>query len=177
MRDPEKRRAAVRGPRKPNLIATLSLISVAVIAGWGAPAAAGNSVHKYEETWNLPSGSEPEAQAVDSFGNVYVYNRGFRTVTRYDRAGNPALFSKLGTHVIDGKGTDCPNTPADCDRVPQGRFFPAPTTGFSRWTPTIAVDTSGGPADGYIYVENPGSGTENSVIEVFAPTGEYLGEI
>jgi hypothetical protein len=127
--------------------------------------------------------------AVDRQGNVYVYNDGTNTVSRYDSNGNPAPFSALGTNTIDGHGfgEDCPNTPDDCDRVPSNGFGPSPDSsqGGNSLRGQVAVDNSDGPASGYIYVTNPAGGPPLRVgspgtagaTEVFDPTGTYLGEI
>jgi hypothetical protein len=164
------------------------LVSALVTAGAAAPApAAANSVHLYETTWNMPSGSRPTAQAVDNDGNLYVFNQGTLTVSRFDSNGNPAPFAALGTNVIDGKGGfDCPSTPTDCDRVPLGQIFPVGNCPSGCAHPlTVAVDNSDGPASGYIYVETAGNGTggsgqvpyPNASLAVFAPSGKFIGEI
>ena len=166
------------------LVAPLLVLTAAA----ATPASAGaNSVHLYETTWNMPAGSHPTAQAVDKDGNLYVFNQGDLTVTRYDSNGNPAPFPALGTNVIDGKGgNNCPATPTDCDRVPLGKFIPIGSCGAGCTHPlTLAVDSSDGPASGYIYVENAGNGvggTEklpypNASTEVFAPSGEFVGQL
>jgi hypothetical protein len=154
-------------------------MALAIVACSGASSANANSVHLYETTWTTPSGSIPSPQAVDSQGNVYVYNAGFNSVSKYDSSGNPVNFSALGSNTIDGKGGgSCSIVPADCDRVPAGAFY-APSGGA---VPTVAVDASSGPATGDIYVSNAGTGEGNSEsaraqIEVFAPSGAFLGEI
>lgn len=160
--------------------ALAAIAATAVLWALASPAAA-NSVHLYEATWNFPSGSDPSAQGVDLQGNVYVYNIGSRTVEKFDPNGNPVNFSALGTNKLDGAGgLNCPTTPSDCDRVPQGKFF---VTGGRE--PTLAVDISDGPTSGYIYVDNAGSGPgggnitskPNAVLEVFDPSGRFIGEL
>ena len=176
----EKRSKRVRSARlsRPNTIrASLIVASTAIAMCLGAAPATANSVHLYETTWNTPSGSAPSPQAVDLAGNVYVYNKGFSSVSKYDPDGNPVNFSALGTNTIDGQGGgNCPSVPADCDRVPLGAFYAE--EGFFAHVPTVAVDTTTGPTSGYIYVENAGPPEEtNAQVEVFAPTGAYIGEI
>jgi hypothetical protein len=176
----EQRSERVRSARLRSRTAVVAcLISgvTAIALCIGASSAAANSVHLYETTWNTAAGSQPSPQAVDAAGNVYVYNMGFRTVTRHDPNGNPVPFSALGTNTIDGEGGgNCPSVPADCDRVPLGDLM-APE-GFAAVVPTIAVDTTSGPTSGYIYVENDGTPEgRNAQIEVFAPSGKYIGEI
>jgi hypothetical protein len=164
------------------------MLALATLSGAAAAPASANSVHLYETTWNMPSGSKPTAQAVDNEGNLYVFNQGTSTVSRYDSNGNPAPFSALGTNLIDGKGGfDCPSTPSDCDRVPLNEFVPAGGYCYAGCAHplTVAVNTASGPTEGYIYVENGGNGQggsgavpyPNARTEVFAPTGKYLGEI
>ncbi len=164
--------------RRPSAIRTgLIFGAIAVAACLGASPASANSVHIYETTWNTPLGSRPQPQAVDSAGNVYVFNKGFNTISKYDPAGNPVNFSAIGTNTIDGEGgNNCPAVPADCDRVPLGGFYAE--EGFFAHVPTVAVDTTTGPTAGYIYVENAGTPeSTNAQVEVFAPTGAFLGEI
>ena len=152
---------------------TWALALVALAAAFAATPALASSVHNYVKTWNTPPGSEPQAAAVDSAGNVYVYNAGFHSVSRYDPNGNPVPFTALGSNTIDGNGgTNCPATPADCDRVPLNHLY----SSFS-FIPQVAVDSSDSPASGYIYVENAGTTNNPAQIEVFAPSGQYLGEI
>ena len=164
------------------------LVPALLAASALAPATAtANSVHLYETTWNMPAGSNPTAQAVDRDGNLYVFNQGTLTLSRFDSSGNPAPFSALGTNVIDGEGgSDCPNTPTDCDRVPLNKFIPVGDCPVGCEHPlTVAVDNSDGPASGYIYVETAGNGTggtgqlpyPNAGLEVFAPSGKFIGEV
>jgi hypothetical protein len=114
--------------------------------------------------------ANPQALAVDQAnGDVYVIDVGTQSVLRYDPSGNPADFSALGTNVLDGAGGgSCPSTPADCDETPQNGFaFDAPSAA------QIAVDNSGGVTDGDVYVTN----SLNGVVDVFASTGAYVGQI
>jgi hypothetical protein len=150
-----------------------------------AASALADSTHKYIESWNTPLGTQPQPTAVDDEGNLYVYNEGTNTVSRYDRFGDPVPFSALGTNTIDGKGfgEDCPDTPDDCDKVPTNGFGAPPFFG-NNLRGQVAVDNSGGPADGYIYVVNgiggppsPIGGDPLGSIEVFEETGTWVGQI
>lgn len=84
------------------------------------------------------------------------------TITRYNADGSPAPFTALGTNQIDGRG--------GADKVEPGaeglRF------GAARQA-QVAVDESGGPTDGDIYV------TQNfdHAVDIFGPTGAFLGRL
>ena len=156
------------------LIVWASAVCVLGLAILVAPASA-QTTHNFLHSFNV-SGGEPQVGGVDDEGNVYVYKFNSNTVSRYDAEGNPVNFSALDTNVIDGAGgNDCPNTPADCDRVPGGGFFGT----YGGEGGIMAVDQSGGPANGYIYVANnfdadmfrPGR------VEVFDSTGRFRGEL
>jgi hypothetical protein len=146
--------------------------------------ASADSTHKFLYAFNTPPGSQPQPTAVDNEGNVYVYNDGPNTVSKYDAEGNPVNFSALGSNTIDGKGfgEDCPATPDDCDRVPENGFFAAAPYG-NGLHGVVAVDTSSGPTHGYLYVTNPGGGPFDPLavttgsVEIFDASGTFLGQI
>ena len=165
---------------------------VAAVASSATPALA-DSTHKYLFSVDTPSGTKPMPTAVDSNGDLYVYNDGTNTVSKYhpDLATHtldPVNFSALGTNTIDGHGfgEDCPATPDDCDRVPSNGFGGSTNSGQggNNLRGEVAVDNSTGPAHGYIYVVNPAGGPPGPIsgqplgsIEVFDSTGTYKGEI
>jgi hypothetical protein len=108
----------------------------------------------------------PQAVAVDqSNGDVYVIdigNFGFgATVDRFDAAGNPAPFSESQKQSYV--------------RVNELIGTPSNSFNFSFNQPAaeIAVDNSGGPFDGDVYVTDG----FNAVVDVFAPSGAYLGQL
>ena len=163
------------------LVGAVLIVAFGSVGMTAAPAGA-QTTHKFLEYWDTPSGSSPEPQAVDREGNVYVYNGGDSTVSKYDPYGNPVEFTGLGSNTIDGTGgPNCPTVKADCDRVPTGDLALGLFNGTAK---QVAVDNSNGPAAGYIYVLNDLGGPINNVfeepvgvIEVFSPTGIYLGEV
>jgi len=79
-------------------------------------------------------------------------DRTARTISRFTPAGAPADFSALGTNTITG--------------TPSGPF-----TFREAGATEIAVDNSGGVADGDIYV------TLGSSVAIFAASGTYLGSL
>ncbi len=130
-----------------------------------------DSTHKYLFSFDTPPGTKPMPTAVDSEGNLYVYNEGTNTVSKYhpdlqNHPLTPVNFSALGTNTIDGHGfgEDCPATPDDCDRVPSNGLGSSPNPGkvgtASRGR--VQMDNSNGPAHGYIYVTNPAGGPGES---------------
>ena len=94
--------------------------------------------------------SSPEGIAVDqSNGDVYLAEASQGRISRYDSAGNPKNFSEgpgEGTNQIGGLS-------------------------FVEASARVAVDNSGGPFDGDVYVTNYGS------VRIFSPSGAALGEL
>lgn len=85
-----------------------------------------------------------------------------RSISRWHADGTPAPFSALGGNVIDGA--------EGADETPTGRFA---FDRDSRENAQVAVDQSGGPADGDIYVSEEGTGQ----VSIFSAAGEYLGRL
>jgi hypothetical protein len=110
-----------------------------------------------------PSFSQPSGMAVDATGNVLVIDISTKTISRFKPDGTPAEFSALGTNVIDGKSGPGP-------KPPQGEIL---GNFGNRNEVGVAVDTSGGVADGSIYVTD----SPHHVIDIFSPTGEYKGQL
>jgi hypothetical protein len=114
-----------------------------------------------------PSFTEAEAMAVDQpTGDLLVLDAGKRgagegTIGRFHADGTPADFSALATNVIDGKGAG--------DEVPGGAglAFTFPEAA------QVAVDNSGGPTNGDIYVTQE----QAKAVDVFAPTGQFVGQL
>ncbi len=110
-----------------------------------------------------PSLNQPIAVAVDQqTGDVYVAEYGgTRSIRRFHANGTPAKFGALASNVIDG-------APGEPDATPEGEFtfFNPP------WT-QIAIDESGGPTNGDIYVTPQSNGF--GVIYIFNSEGEYIG--
>jgi hypothetical protein len=127
---------------------TVALLCCAVIvaAVWSASASA-TIVHPYLSSFG--SFSEVEGVATDAAGDVYVYDSGASKIFKFDAAGNPVDFTSTGTNEIAGVAG----------------------AGFGEGE--IAVDDSGGPAKGDIYVAHASS----SGILVYDAAGESLGEL
>ncbi len=86
-------------------------------------------------------------------------------VVKMDQLGNAQDFSALGSPVLDGSNT------------PEGQFlslgFPGSET--TRPNSDIAVDNSGGPFDGTIYLATEGGGGEQPHrLYAFDPSGSFL---
>ena len=125
-----------------------------------APASAA-FVHNFVGQWATGAGSA-EDLAVDSSNNVYVLDEGGHDILKFDSNGNPVNFSALGTNVLDGA-----SNPEE--RTPGNGFSFEPQSGAE-----VAIDNSGGPANGEIYVTNHGG---SRAINVFSPAGKYLGDL
>jgi hypothetical protein len=152
---PKVRRLALLGAALSTILATMALIVT--------PASA-TKTHFPKETFGStaqPTFGEVADLAIDQLsGALLVMDRTDRTIKRYNPDGTPADFAALGTNVIDGQDGD--------DETPQsGLDFGGASEA------QIAIDESGGAADGDIYV------TEDSpaAIDVFSETGAYLGQL
>jgi uncharacterized protein YjlB len=110
--------------------------------------------HPFLETFGgaaQPSFGNAAGMAVDqSTGDVLVIDVEHQTLTRFHADGTPADFSALGSNEIPGL-TFGPN-PAEVQ---------------------VAVDNSGGPTEGDIYVPQAGAKTVN----IYASTGEKIGQL
>jgi hypothetical protein len=109
-----------------------------------------------------PSFSEAEGMAVSQpGGEVIVIDGVADTVSRYNPDGSPANFSALGSNVIDGKTGGADETPQN------GLSFGSPGE------VQVAVDNSGGPNDGNIYVPQASA----DVVDIFGEDGSFLGQL
>ena len=110
----------------------------------------------------FPTGAgTAEGVAVDSSNDVYVIDQSGRDILKFDSNGNPVNFSALGTNVLNGSSQPTEKTPSN-------GFVFENSSGSA-----VAVDNSGGPANGEIYVTNNGP----KKINVFSAAGEYLGDL
>lgn len=92
---------------------------------------------------------------------------------RFHADGTPAPFAALGSNLIDGRGSgacDYPPAPSpSCDNTPKGVLVSSGSLG------QIAIDESGGPTRGNIYLS---VFTINyRAVLIFSETGRYLGEL
>ena len=111
-----------------------------------------------------PEFSKAEALAVDpATGDLLVIDATAKTVSRFKSNGEPDPFSALGTNVIDGKAGGADETPEN-----GLTFGSAPEVQLSVAPPGSAAGTAGD-----IYVTQ----SSNHLIDVFAPTGAYLGQL
>ncbi len=150
-------------------------------------------VHPPEGTFgsaNQPTFPGPAALAVDPRNGDLLVATDFKygseggrgmsySLERFTATGEPAAFSALETNVIDGKagpgGEPCAVEPASCDETP-GDAGILSTEGYSPDEMEIAVAPAGsaGGTEGDIYVTDA---YNSGVVDVFAPTGEYVGQI
>jgi hypothetical protein len=175
--DDQRRRLPVRH----GVIA--GVLSIVACLAMGAGTSLATTTHPFIENITVANGGGVQPEAFDENGNMIVWLNQEHTVAKFDTNGNPVAFTGLGTNVLDGKGGfDCPTTAADCDRTQTNGF--GDFSSIQDYSPykAVAVDDSGGPANGYIYVQNNhgcpfqcnGGGGE---IDVFDSTGIFLGKI
>jgi hypothetical protein len=148
-----------------------------------SPASAGAAgSHLFKEIFgsaNQPSfGQTAGVTVIQSNGDLLVIDTASNkeTISRWTPSGESDPFPALGTNVIDGKGSaPLPCTPpsVNCDRTPlNGLTFGGPGNA------QVAVDESGGPTDGNIYVPqfiHPDGITSVHVVYVFDEDGNYIG--
>jgi hypothetical protein len=126
----------------------LSAALAAVVAGlvFAGSASAGM---RHPFVGSFAAGSSPQGVAVDqASGDVFVIDVGAGAVLKFDASGNPVNFSALGSNSLGGFSFDQPSAAQ------------------------VAVDNSGGPTDGYLYVASL-----SGAVEVFDSTGTQVGSI
>ena len=127
---------------------------LAAIAACLAPSSVSAAAHLPLETFGSseqPSFLVPQGMAVQSDGDLLVMDGGDQTIKRYNEDGTASEFSSLASNEISGIS------------------FGA--AGESQ----VAVDNSGGPTDGNIYVVNHNVVTGG--IRIYSSTGAELGEL
>ncbi|MGH2625748.1 MAG: hypothetical protein ACRDHY_03755, partial [Anaerolineales bacterium] len=146
------------------------MLAVVLVLASLSGSASAQVTHKFIDSF-ATGGISPQGVAMDAEGYLYAYAG---SVRKYDQDGNPVDFSALETNVIDGIGNgDCPSTPADCDQVPQNGLF-----GTYGGMQAMAVDgRASGPGAGYIYVFSFNTNPQPGKVEVFDPTGKFVGQI
>ncbi len=137
------------------------------------PAGASGAGFKFKETFGSaaqPSFLKPVALARDpDSGDLLVVDVEAKTISRFNADGTPDDFAALGTNVIDGEG--------GADETPEAGLD------FGGGNPRevqLAIDNSGGPTDGDIYVTQPRENlleAREDLIDVFATDGSYLRQI
>jgi hypothetical protein len=148
-----RRRSGRAGPKVCSRAVALALLSLLAL-----PASASALEHPFIENLGAASGAEPtftepQGMAVDqATGDLLVIDREAGTLSRWHSDGTASEFSALGTNVIDeldfGNFTD----PGEVE---------------------VAIDESGGPTDGDIYVPEAGGG----VVAVFSEDGDPIGQV
>jgi len=116
---------------------------------------------------NQPSFAQVPGMAVDrSTENLLVVDSGAGTVSRWNPDGTPSNFGALGTNVIDGAA-------GGADETPEGALvFGNPGE------VQIAIDNSGGPNDGNIYVPQGTAGpSSEGLVDIFDEEGNFIGQL
>jgi hypothetical protein len=130
----------------------LALAAFALLAL--APSAPASPQRPYATSFGAFTGANPQALTVDqSSGDVYAIDTANNTVVRFAPDGSPANFTAgpdSGTNILTGFS-----------------FDPGPAA------TEVAVDNSGGPSDGNVYVANSSGGS----VKVFASDGTPLGAL
>jgi hypothetical protein len=152
-------------------------VLVALLALAFIPSASAATQRPFKETFGSaeqPTFGSVQSIAVDQqTGEVFVASQEIggqsrQLLNRFNADGTPAPFAALGTNEIDGmeaNGKPCAEEPASCDKTPQN--------GIRVQQSQIAIDESGGPTDGDIYLAELVGGR----VTIFAADGEYLGQL
>jgi hypothetical protein len=143
-------------------IACLCVLGLAAFLGSGAPSASASQTRLHQGAFG--SFTAPGSVAVDhESGDLYVLDAGDNTIRKLDSSGSPLAFSALkGSNAIEGSDAG-----ADADQTPQNGFA------LDSAASQVTLDESGAATDGTIYVADSNHG----VIDAFAPSGEYLGQL
>jgi hypothetical protein len=154
------------------------LFAVLLLLAFNVASAGATKTHLFQEDFG--SAAQPVFEGADGLaveqatGDLLVIDSSALTVSRYHPDGTPDPFPALGTNAIDAKGSGkCATVPADCDQTPQNGFlFDAAGPGEQQ----VAVDSSGTATDGNIYVTQ-GNQAAGNLVDVFAASGKYLGQL
>ena len=160
-----------------NALRVLLALSVMVVASLAITSPAFAVYDHTELQAKFPSGCAEgpnpsiEDIAVDEDNNwIYVYceigEPPYGKIYRLNYSGGPAAFSAVKPYISSNQLIGNPG-------AGNGTFI----AGFAGGH--IAIDNSGGPKDGLIYIIAAGSGVSGGSenIQIFAPSGEYLGPI
>jgi hypothetical protein len=135
-----------RGVLVPGALLAAVLVAVVGVLVFSGSALAGI---RHPFVGSFAAGSSPQGVAVDqASGDVFVIDVGAGAVLKFDASGNPVDFSALGSNSLGGFAFDQPSAAQ------------------------VAVDNSGGPTDGYLYVASL-----SGAVEVFDSTGTQVGSI
>lgn len=147
--------------RRPPTLTVWALGGALAFGLLGLSNTAASASTEYEFSSSFGAFQRPESVAVDQASHdVYVIDTGTAVVKRFNAAGGHANFSASQPSYISNneiKGT------------PSGGFD-FDTSGSAA---EVAVDNSGGPADGDLYVTD----SDHADIDVYARSGEFLGKV
>jgi hypothetical protein len=161
---------------------TLSLLRLAIagfsallLLGWGtSEAARANMTHPFDSEFSAGAGCSATAVAVDeSRGAIYVLCEDYPNfqVRRFHLDGTSFPFVDSAPYIADNALTGTPD-PAVSMPKQNNYQFGCPCD--------ISVDNSNGPNAGKLYVSNVqslGSGGFHTAIDIFAPSGGWIGNI
>ncbi len=129
-------------------------VAIASLLAFAATPVSASLLRSHESSFGAFSGENPQALTVDqSNGDVYAIDTAADTVLRFDSSGAPKNFTAgpgAGTNALPGLSFVETSSLAE-----------------------VAVDSSGGPSDGNIYVTQGGG----AQVKVFASDGEPLGSL
>jgi hypothetical protein len=135
-------------------IAALVLFAASVVLALLALSAGAAQQRNHEGSFGSFTGQDPRAITVDqSNGDIYVVSTATNKVSRFNASGLPKNFTAgpdAGTNTLTGLGF---------------QNFPS--------LDQVAIDNSGGPSNGNIYVTQSGAGA----VKVFASSGAPLGTL
>jgi hypothetical protein len=145
--------------------ASAFFLALSFLAISSAPASAAMN-RPILRTMSVGPGTNADAMATDSAGNVYIMSPGPTTssVSKFSPTGNPVPFTGSARYIDGNELTGDPE-----------RHF----SFFGQGYDSIAVDHSGGPTDGYIYLAEPFDSVTGAAhsIRVFDSAGIYQGEL
>jgi hypothetical protein len=151
-------RATFAGPA--GVFGAVALLALGLLTIFSAAALAAPG-HSLIRTISLGPNTNPRSVATDSAGNYYVAEVDGNRIEKFDAAGNPSPFSASTPYVEGNRLVGVPGGP-----------FPE----FQPWRSlAIAVDNSGGPNDGHIYLTVQRE--QGTSVLVYASSGVYVGRL
>jgi hypothetical protein len=148
-------------PNRRIFAATIAIVCALALLAIGAASASAAPGRSVEGIFGVPAESQPRQIAVDSSGDIYVLlQEGPTRLEKFDPAGNPVPFSGSATYLDENELLGTFNGPFQ----------------YQAFTPTgLAIDTSGGPDDGNIYIALFNG--VNSSVFIFNSAGIYQGRL
>ena len=151
-----------------------ALLALACAAAFAGQASAATS-RPLLKNIDLADYKTPMGVATDAAGNIYVNVRihnadYYGMIEKFDAEGNPLNFTGSASYISGNKLLGRPSFGNEGEPTPPG-YVPLAYDGYSK--NGIAVDSSGGPSNGYIYTSP--TFNDGGALYAYKPNGEFAG--